>query len=104
MANARYDIVTTAQAVLDGKLEIIEGVRKLNQLRGAVDEYGSTLFDVIAGVESETEMYPIGDLRRRYNAEYLKQLDSRLSEFLPKIKEPLFASLREIVEYYKERL
>jgi hypothetical protein len=68
--------VEVAQAMLDGALGIIEGSRRLNDLREALGIHH--LDDDFAGfvaIDSETDALPIGDVRRLWNEEALVHKD-----------------------------
>src|ERR1051325_3848465 len=74
-------IVEVAQAMLDGALGIIEGSRRLNDLRAAIGIYHlDEDFVGFVAIDSETETLPIGEARQRWNNEALVQKDREVEE------------------------
>jgi Protein of unknown function (DUF2489) len=72
----RAKVVEIAQAMLDSTLGIIEGSRRLNDLREALGIYHlDDDFVGFVGIDSETDHLPIGDVRRLWNEEALVHKD-----------------------------
>jgi hypothetical protein len=77
----RAKIVEVAQAMLDGALGIIEGSRRLNDLREAMGIYHlDEDFVGFVAIDSETETLPVGEVRTRWNKEALVQQDRKVEE------------------------
>jgi Protein of unknown function (DUF2489) len=77
----RAKILEVAQAMLDGALGIIEGSRRLNDLREAMGIYHlDEDFVGFVAIDSETEGLPVGELRTRWNKEALVQQDREVEE------------------------
>ena len=67
--------------MLDGALGIIEGSRRLNDLRAAIGIYHlDEDFVGFVAIDSETETLPIGAVRQRWNNEALVQKDREVEE------------------------
>ncbi len=77
----RARVVEAAQAVLDGRVGIIEGARRLNDLRGRleIDQLDED-FVGFAAIDSETDTLPIGDTRRLWNEDVLADKDREVEE------------------------
>lgn len=79
-AETRQKLVGIAQSMLDGKLGIIEGSRRLAGLwRGAGIEPLDPDIVPFIGIDSETDHLPVGDIRGRWNAEALARKDREIA-------------------------
>jgi hypothetical protein len=77
----RAKIVEVAQAMLDGALGIIEGSRRLNDLRAAIGIYHlDEDFVGFVAIDSETDMLPICDVRKHWNGQALVEKDREVEE------------------------
>ena len=65
VAAKTQELVDTARGVLDGSIGVIEGCRALAALRHQVDvDSLDPDFLPIIGIDSETDHFPIGDVRK----------------------------------------
>ncbi|MGH7786559.1 MAG: DUF2489 domain-containing protein [Candidatus Binatia bacterium] len=77
----RAKVVEVAQAMLDGELGIIEGARRLNDLRATLEIYHlAEDFVGVVAIDSETDTLPIGESRTLWNEEALIQKDREVEE------------------------
>jgi hypothetical protein len=77
----RAKIVEVAQAMLDGALGIIEGSRRLNDLREALGiHHLDEDFVGFVAIDSETDALPIGDVRKLWNEQRLVEKDREVQE------------------------
>lgn len=98
----RNQIRQTAQTILSEKIHPIEGVRRLVSLCFKAGEQENEIFLNLIGIDSSTDSYPLGEFRDKCAPEHLKRMDDEMTEYLPKLKEELFESCREILEYYSD--
>jgi hypothetical protein len=94
----RAKIVELAQAMLDGALGIIEGSRRLNDLREALGIHH--LDDDFVGfvvIDSETDDLPIGDVRRLWNKEVLVHKDREVEEAERLYRDGAFEDCRKLI-------
>lgn len=70
-------VVSTAERILDGSLGITEGARLLNGLRHQVRAWDDKDFLVFTAIVSETDAFPLGDVRQYWNADALAREDAK---------------------------
>jgi len=54
----------------------------------------------IRAVDSETDHFPIGDVRQHWASERLKKMDSEMQSYLDDVKSDILAACREIVRAF----
>jgi hypothetical protein len=81
VASVRKRVVETAQSMLDGQLNFLEGARMLSDLRNeaAVRDDDSDFMTFVA-IDSETDDLPIGAVRQHWSKEVLDKLDPEYKE------------------------
>jgi hypothetical protein len=98
----RAELVSTARAILDEDIHLIEGVRKICLLRHYVGDPGSEVFMPIRAIESETDHYPLGKVRSEYAQDFLGKLDAEMRCYLEDAKVDIFEACKEIIRVYSE--
>src|SRR5688572_25757107 len=74
-------IVEIAHAMLDGAVGIIEGSRRINDLRAALGIYHlDEDFVGFVAIDSETDTLPIAEVRTLWNEEALVEKDREVEE------------------------
>lgn len=96
----RAELVDVATAMIDGKMHLLEGVRKITALRHEVENPDAEMFMPIRAVDSEADHFPVGDMRKQCAPEYLKRADEELSRYLADAKADILAACSEIVRAY----
>ncbi len=92
----RAELVAVVEAMIREKLDLIEGVRQLSRLRFATKNPDDSVFNLIIGIDSETDHFPVGQFRDLCAASYLKRADRDMDRYLGRVKEELLATCREI--------
>jgi hypothetical protein len=95
---ARAQIITIAEEMVSGKMDLVSGARKLCNLRHAIGESENPVFFPIVGFESETDDYPVGGERQQYDSNQLQQLDKEIQEYVEQAKPSVLAACRRILE------
>ena len=74
--------IDTATAVINGRVGIVEGSRILSRLSYdlVVDPRADKDFLVFLGVDSETDVLPIGDVRKHWNVLALEREDAKIAD------------------------
>ena len=87
-----------AQAVLDGRTTVLEAVRQLVSLAhtDAVAELEDRRF--IIGIESETDQLPVGDVRKLWAPDALKEKDVEIACAEEAYRADFFETCRRIVK------
>ncbi|MCB1655164.1 MAG: DUF2489 domain-containing protein, partial [Pseudomonadales bacterium] len=83
----QQELVLVAKSMLDGSLNLIEGVREICELRKATNDPEDELFFSIRAIDSETEHFPIGRVRKECSGPFLKRADLEMKNYLSETKE-----------------
>lgn len=97
---ARAEIVAVARALLAGNLDLVSGCRRLNQICRRIEPLNRKIFNPIIGFDSETEDYPLGEIRNIYEKAYLDKLDREIAEYSERARSGIFNSCRLIIAEY----
>ena len=71
------EVVVAAKGVLDRRLSVTEGARLLSSLRFRVRAGDDKDFLVFTGIASETDAFPMGEVRGQWSAEALARSDAK---------------------------
>jgi len=96
----RNELITVAEAMVEEKMNLIEGVRKIAALRHHIENADDAMFMPIRAIESETDHFAIGAARAGYDPDYLKRLDEDMARYLLDAKQDILNACRGIVERY----
>jgi hypothetical protein len=77
---ARREIAKSAAAMLDGSLSIVEGARQVCRLRFAAELDSDPDIMKFVGIDSETDAYPMGEVRKLWNPDALDKLQPKIDE------------------------
>jgi hypothetical protein len=100
MESIRAQLVVVARAMLDGQLELIHGVRRLTKLRVNMPDPDWDAFDVIRGVESETDDLPIDEERALWDSKALDEKDAIRREYVEKVRPAVLEACARIVDRF----
>jgi hypothetical protein len=98
----RREAIEIAQQILDKIIDPISGSRELSQYRNAFDDIEEILFFV--GVDSETDLFPLGDMRKLYDSCYLKRLDDELADYLADEKDAIEDACRALIKALEDQI
>lgn len=101
LTRQRQNVVSVAQAMLDSQLGIIDGSRRLCALRSRVSplDHDSDFLPFI-GIDSETDHFPIGEVRQHWAAEALAGKDAELRAAEQRYCELALSGCRHLVERF----
>ena len=102
-ADYAKELTATAEAMLEGRLHLIEGCRVICGLCHGVEDPGNRLFHPIIAAESDTDHFVLGKVRDNCEAEYLRRKDAELEKYLANAREDILKCCREIIQTYGER-
>jgi hypothetical protein len=94
---ARRTVLNVARGMLDGSILLVEGCRKLVGLRTDAQIPANDAFNVFRGVESETDDYPVGNVRSEYAPELLARLDAEVSTYMSQVRPAVIEACRQII-------
>jgi hypothetical protein len=86
-----------ARGMLDGSVDLIEGCRNLTAFHADASLPQSAAFDVLCGIESETDDYPIGEVRKSYSSELLERLDRDVAKYIDDARPAVLDACRQII-------
>jgi hypothetical protein len=96
----RDELLLVTYEMLTDKINLIEGVRRICSLRFLIDDPENQVFLSMRGIDSETDHFPIGDVRSRCSCDYLQRIDTEMIAFLAKAKPDILDACRDIIRMY----
>ena len=93
----RYELVTVVTAMLEDRLNLIEGVRKICALRHQIGDPENEAFMPIRAIESETDHFPLGKMRDQCDVNYLERMDAEMNRYLADAKQDILLACKEII-------
>jgi hypothetical protein len=94
------ELISTAQGIISGELHLIEGIRKINALRFAIDDSENPIFIAIRAIESETDHFPTMGTPSQYSQEYSDNIHIEENEYIESVKEEVQGICRDIISKY----
>ncbi len=100
----RMETVNYCFDVLDlmsqNKIHFLEGIRLLNSKVREIDPmFNQNFTKVIVAFESDTDFYPLGEVRKLWNKQSLLKQDERYLDNYKRGKKQLHEGLEELKEY-----
>lgn len=71
----RAEVTRTASGILDGSIDLITGARQLASLSHKVYADRDPDFVAFIGIDSETDVFPLGTVRQYWNPDALAKYD-----------------------------
>jgi hypothetical protein len=96
----RRELTDMARAMLDGRVHLIEGVRRICTLRFEVQDPENEVFLPILAIDSETDSYPFGAVRATCSPSYLKRADAEIESYLDEARNDILQACREIINVF----
>ena len=93
-------IVAICHGILDSNLGIVEGARELSRLRCEVRSENDSDFTNFVVIHSETDHFPIGNIRKKWSHEDLKTSDAEKSKYEAGVKDSAGSSCRALLKKY----
>ena len=95
-------IVEVAQAILDGKVELLKGCRVLvGHIHGAgIDISKDQDALKLIGIESETDAHPVGETRSLWNRDALAESDREMDAYWSRKRSVLMSACAGLVRRY----
>lgn len=82
VAEARREIVSLAAAILDRRMDALQGCRQIAALRFTADLNDDASILSIVGIESETYVLPDDGSRKLYSERYLETVERDVGEYM----------------------
>lgn len=100
IANKKAELRSVATSMLEGRLHLIEGVRKICALRFNIDQPGHEVFVPVIAVDSETDHFPLGKMRNECASDYLKKIDAEMNKYIADAKQQILSACEEILRVF----
>jgi hypothetical protein len=103
MDEDQSQIVNAAEQILRGEIDPVLGCRAIvARLRSCDPAIASLpLFLAIKGFESETDHFPLGDARTRWDLDELSKLDQERVAYTADCEQTLRVACQEIVAFFR---
>ncbi len=97
-ASEKQEIASLALSIVGGELDVLEGCRRIVDLRGSLGESEANDPDllVIVGVESELDDVPSGATRELWAPDALAARDAERDEYLSAVRPELLRACQSI--------
>lgn len=96
----RRELVAVAAEMLAGSVNLVEGMRRICALRFAIEDSENEVFLPIRAMESETDSFPLGEMRLSCSEDYLKRADAEMESYLADSRHDILQACREIVRTF----
>jgi hypothetical protein len=94
-------VCSIAADITQGKVGIVLGVRQLEPLLLRLNMDMDADLMIIKAVDSDSDEYPMGEVRRFWNPEKLKEIDLDREEFEKFYQKDVFNACRILIDKFK---
>jgi hypothetical protein len=103
---AKEEMVAIARLMLDGKLDLFEGVRQLSDLshRLPSDQEPQQVVRTLSGIDSEIDDLPLGRVRSGWAEEALAEKDREREAYQERSRTKIEEACRLIIEGWSDGL
>jgi len=101
MSNSYEALICACENVLEGKENLIEGCRKIVEIRNQLNLEGDLTFSQIVGFVSETDEFPEADIRSNFSQKYLDKIDLEFNEYVRLARPEVIDSCRKLLFKFK---
>ena len=91
-------LVSIASDIADGNLDFVAGLRLIVGVWKDAGQPAGECFDVLRALESDTDHFPVGEVRRHCTIEYLAAADAEKEQYFLKCRDDLLAACSEIIQ------
>jgi len=97
----RRRVVETATAILEGRVCVTAGARVLSELALDLLAQREDSFVVFLGVDSETDAFPLGDVRSHWNPNALVREDASRQLYEQTVRPRVNLACGELIRRYR---
>jgi hypothetical protein len=94
------EVVDVSSNILDGTMGVTEGARLLAALRFRVRAEDDEDFLVFTGIDSQTDHFPLGDVRSRWNVDALARYDAERQRAESDFRKSAEEACRNLIQKY----
>lgn len=95
--NSTTEIVAVAETMLRGEMHLIEGCRKICNLRHKMNNLNDSEFLHFQGIDSETDHFPLGEFRNKCALEFLRRADAEMEQYLARTHDDILNACCEVI-------
>jgi hypothetical protein len=96
----KNELIAVASAMLVERINLIEGVRRICSLRFAAGDPENDVFMPLRAIDSETDHFPLGEMRARCSADYLRRMDAEMQDYLSDARPYILEACKEIINTF----
>lgn len=96
IALKQRELVVTADDMISGAVNLLDGVRRICNLRFEIEDPENSLFLPIRAIESDADEFPAEAIRSNFSHEYLQQLDQEMRDYLEDTKNDILKACQSI--------
>jgi hypothetical protein len=100
IAFVKSEIVTIANAILNGETGIILGSRQLSSLRYELSDERDPDFNIFIAIDSETDHLPVDNERENWSVEALKRKDVEIAEYEAYHKDQVIDACKKLIQRF----
>jgi tRNA G37 N-methylase Trm5 len=102
VAVSKQEIVAVARRILAKEIDPLVGCRSIVRHQDALSDEERRDQDLLTlvGIESETDHFPLGDVRLRWDPEALAHQDRQRAEYLQTVEGTLYDACSSIIEKF----
>lgn len=97
------EVIAIAEAIIEERIDLIEGSRKLSEIRHWVSESENPLFHVFIAVSSETDDIPFREARSRFSKDYLEKIDMEVKLYLDEVRPQVIRGCKSLISYFSTK-
>src|ERR1700733_1577855 len=94
------ELVKSAKAMLVAKLHLIEGCRRVCKCCEKTDNPDNELFTTFQAIDSETDHFPLGEVKKYCEPDYLKRVDKEIKEYLSAAQEDIHKACELLIKTF----
>jgi hypothetical protein len=100
--DTKREIVNIAKSIIDDGNPDLQRIRRICDLGFRLDDEEITVLLTLKGIESETDEFPVGDVRKNFPTELLEKFDYEVDTYLSNVRNIIIDVCNEIVECYSK--
>ena len=93
-------IVATARELLADNISVTEAARRITGPATELGKAHDAPFVTFLGIDSETDVFPLGDVRDRWNPSALQKQDAERVRYEAMVRAPALEACREILRIF----
>lgn len=94
-------VVHVSQSILEGTIDLTEGARRLAALCVRVRAEDDEDFLVFVGIASETDRFPLGEVREQWNSHALARYDTERRRVESHFQQSAEVACRNLIQKYE---